>query len=165
MKPYKICDIADYVIIKLNKDEHFSLINLKLQKLMYYIQAWSLGINGCPLFVGKFEAWVHGPVSRELYDRFKPTKTLYSLIGIEDIANHNCEEAIAIEDKDFVDYILENYAGFSGVELESMTHSEEPWIEARGEIDLTAKCTNEISEETMKSFYGKKWQKINGTAC
>lgn len=64
MKPYDVNDIADYVILSLNGDEDYSLINLKLQKLMYYIQAWSLGINGKPMMNGKFEAWVHGPMHR-----------------------------------------------------------------------------------------------------
>ena len=56
MKPYDVNAIADYVILSLNGDEDYSLINLKLQKLIYYIQAWSLGINGKPMMNGKFEA-------------------------------------------------------------------------------------------------------------
>ena len=73
--------------MSLNGDESFSWINLKLQKLIYYIQAWSLGINKEPMMNARFEAWVHGPVCRQLYERFKSTKSLYSVISKEDIEN------------------------------------------------------------------------------
>ncbi len=52
--------VVDYNISKTRAEEaNVSLINLKLQKLLYYIQAWSYGINQKPLFDGEFEAWVH----------------------------------------------------------------------------------------------------------
>lgn len=74
---YDINDVADYVILRLNQDEENNLlINLKLQKLLYYIQAWSLAIRGRIFFEGEFQAWVHGPVSPTLYNRFKTNKSL-----------------------------------------------------------------------------------------
>lgn len=45
MKPYDVNTVADYMIQRLNVDEEINLINLKLQKLLYYLQAWSLGIH------------------------------------------------------------------------------------------------------------------------
>lgn len=127
---YDINDVADYVILRLNQDEENNLlINLKLQKLLYYIQAWSLAIRGRIFFEGGFQAWVHGPVSPTLYNRFKTNKSLYSQITTDDVVNKNV--SIREEDMDFINYILENYAGFTGVELENMTHREQPWQEAR----------------------------------
>ena len=80
-----IHDIADYVILRIKtEDKYASLINLKLQKLLYYIQAWSYGINKRPFFNGDFEAWIHGPVNRDIYNRFNRTKYLYSEINIDD---------------------------------------------------------------------------------
>lgn len=160
MKPYDVNIVVDYVIMSLNGDESFSLINLKLQKLMYYIQAWSLGINKVAMMDARFEAWVHGPVCRQLYNRFKETKSLYSVITKEDILNVNAADEIASDDKEFIDYILENFARYSGTQLESMTHSELPWIEARGGVGQMEHCENQISEETMKDFYGKKYEEI-----
>ena len=61
-----IHDIADYIILRVkSEDKNASLINLKLQKLLYYVQAWSYGINKKSMFTGDFEAWIHGPVNRE----------------------------------------------------------------------------------------------------
>jgi len=160
MKPYDVNDVADYIIMSLNSDESFSLINLKLQKLVYYVQAWCLGIQSVPFMSGRFEAWVHGPVCRPLYDRFKDSKSLYAYIGVEDVRNRNAKAIFEQEDVEFMDYILENYARFSGTQLEAMTHSEKPWIDARKGAAPMDKCENEITQDSMREFYGKKYSEI-----
>ena len=102
-----IHDITDYIILRVKSEDRFaSLINLKLQKLLYYVQAWSYGINKKPMFDGEFEAWIHGPVNREIYNRFNSTKYLYSEINIDDCMNHNV--SLSSEDAEFIDFILEN---------------------------------------------------------
>ncbi len=59
---------------------------LKLHKLLYYCQAWSLAFGRGPLFPqNSFQAWVHGPVSRAIYDRFVQTKAMYSPVGLADV--------------------------------------------------------------------------------
>lgn len=162
MEPYDINTIADYIILRLTSDEENTLINLKLQKLLYYLQAWSLGINNERFLNCEFEAWVHGPVSRDLYNRFKASKTLYSFISKNDVDKENTSYmGIDEKDKNFINYILDNYAGFSGTELEAMTHKDLPWIEARHGIGPMDSCNQVISEDTMKEFYGKKWSEIN----
>ena len=47
------------------------ITNLKLQKLVYYAQAWYLALHGKRLFPAEFQAWVHGPVCHSLYQRFR----------------------------------------------------------------------------------------------
>lgn len=160
MKPYDVNTIADYIIQCLNVDERMDLINLKLQKLLYYLQAWSLGINNEPFLKSSFEAWVHGPVCKELYDRFKETKSLYSFITLSDLLDINPKTKIDPADVEFINFILENYAGFSGAELEVMTHKEKPWIEARNGLEPMERGNRIISEESMSAFYGEKWKQI-----
>lgn len=160
MKPYDVNDIADYVILSLNSDEDYFLINLKLQKLMYYIQAWSLGINGAPMMNGKFEAWVHGPVCIELYNRFKDTKSLYSSITNDDVINKSPKDKFNPEDVEFINYILENYARYSGSQIEAMTHSEDPWINARKGYGPMERCHVEITQEAMRDYYEKKYKEL-----
>lgn len=159
-RPYPVNDVTDYVILSLNGDERFTLINLKLQKLVYYIQAWFFGINKEKFMDAEFEAWVHGPVCRQLYERFKDSKSLYATIGIEDVIDKNAKDKFATEDIEFIDYILENYARFSGSQLEVMTHTEIPWIEARGNANPMDKCNGVITESSMKAYYGKKYEEI-----
>lgn len=153
-----IHNITDYIIDRLTSDEEMSLIHLKLQKLLYYVQAWSLGIEGCTMFDGKFQAWAHGPVNREIYDRFSD-KSLYGFITRNDIRNNNV--TLSFADKDFINYILDNYAGYSGTQLEQMTHEETPWIEARRGFSPEARCTREISEHTMQVYYAQRWKELN----
>ena len=155
---YDINDITDYVILSLTQDDKPTLINLKLQKILYYLQAWHWGIYNEPLFKGEFQAWAHGPVNVEIYNRFKDTKTLYSFICFNDVINH--EPDIESNDKDYIDWILENYAPFTGVELERMTHNEEPWRIARNGIGQWEICKNIISESSMKKYYGKRWEEL-----
>ena len=182
MKPYDVNTVADYMIQRLNVDEEMNLINLKLQKLLYYLQAWSLGIHKERFMNCTFEAWVHGPVCRTLYDRFKGDKSLYSFITSADVQNKNPQCCIEPEDLEFINFILDNYAGFSGTELEVMTHREKPWDnyagfsgtelevmthrekpwqEARRGVAPLERCTKEISDASMRDFYGKKWEKIS----
>lgn len=162
MAQYDVNLITDYVIFRLTSDEKSKLINLKLQKLLYYVQAWSLGILNRRFINCTFEAWVHGPVCRQVYDRFKVSKNLYSFISSCDIVCKDFE-AISSKDKDFIEYILDNYAGFSGIQLENMSHRELPWIEARQGLNPMEHCENVVSEDVMRDFFGKKWSKINGT--
>lgn len=161
MRPYSINDIADYILLKLNADEDCYVVNLKLQKLLYYVQAWNFGKNHDAFIKGDFEAWIHGPANRELYDRFKDTKTLYSLIGKEDIQNKEVANSIDPEDSEFIDLILDNYASYNASDLERMTHKEDPWIIARKGYGPLDRCTNVISSESMIAYYGKRWDEIN----
>lgn len=149
---YQINEIADYVIVRLKNEDSSSLVNLKLQKLMYYIQAWHLAFYDKALFDGKFQAWIHGPVSRELYDRFKDTKSLYSEVELSDIVTKDFEH-FDENTKAHIDNILEAYAQFSGYQLEIMTHREEPWIAARKGFDPMERCENEIDENLMTQYY------------
>lgn len=155
-----IHDITDYIILRVKSEDRFaSLINLKLQKLLYYVQAWSYGINKKPMFDGEFEAWIHGPVNREIYNRFNSTKYLYSEINIDDCMNHNV--SLSSEDAEFIDFILENYLKYSGAELERLSHNEMPWIETRGDLNVNERCDKVITPELMIEYYGKNGKLLN----
>lgn len=160
MKPYDVNLIADYIILRLDEDEGMSLSNVKLQKLLYYLQAWSLGIHKKRFLNCDFEAWVHGPVVREIYDRFKNTKSLYDLITKDDVENNNPTTTISNRDIEFINFILDNYARFSGVELEYMTHKETPWIDARKGFNSLESCNEKIQEALMQDYYGKRWKEL-----
>lgn len=152
---------ADYVISAMLADgEHGTLSNLKLQKLLYYIEAWHLGILGTRFYNPQvsFRAWVHGPVNKQIYERFVDSKYLYSQITLNDRQIENPQ--LEGEDKEFVDYILDNYGQFSGVELEAMTHNEAPWMEARQGCGPFEACDNRISVDTMKAYYQQRYEQL-----
>lgn len=125
-----------------------SMSNKKLQKICYYAQAWHLALfNNEPLFREKFEAWVHGPVCRELYN-------VYKEFGWTNIECGKMGKAIEDTEKlEFLKVIYNTYGGFDGDELESLTHSEEPWLEARRNLEEWEPSSEYIKEETMMKFY------------
>lgn len=145
-----IDDVCDYIISKTDQD---GLSILKLQKLLYYCQAWFLAFGRGRLFDGKFQAWVHGPVNRQIYDRFKDSKLLYSSVSAENINPGFSYDKLTTDERAQIDAILGVYAGFTGDQLESMAHQEEPWVSARGGIPLHERCENEIDEKIMEDYY------------
>lgn len=150
-----IHDVCDYVIDNvINSGEVLS--NLKLQKLLYYIQAWHLVFEDTSLFDNKFEAWVHGPVSRDLFDRFSSNKSLYSDIHLDDIRDNFSPASLNEETRSHINRVLSVYAKFSGSQLEEMTHREEPWAKAREGVQPWERCSKVIDEQVMKSYYSAR---------
>jgi len=155
-------DVCDYVIVRLAEGGE-KLNHLKLQKLMYYIQAWHLAFYGRALFAGKFQAWIHGPVSRELYDRFVESKSLYSTVGREDVRAEFDQNSIPDTARAHIDSVLEVYAPMTDSQLEDMAHEEDPWMEARRGYAVTQRCEAELSEKTMKEYYAKRYKSKTNT--
>ena len=55
--------VAEYFLLLVDDDAGDVMTNLRLQKLVYYAQAWRLAILDEALFEDDFEAWVHGIAS------------------------------------------------------------------------------------------------------
>lgn len=146
---YRIVDIANWFLHKGNG----KMEQKKLQKLCYYAQAWGLVFIGKKICDCEFEAWVHGPVSRELWYDLKS----YGYANIE--KSHFDSIAKPIDDsetKAVLEDVWATYGGFTGFQLEMLTHSETPWIKARGETPKDAPSNNCIDINVMKDFYISK---------
>jgi len=134
----------------------------KLQKLLYYLEAWHLVHFEKPLLEESFEAWVHGPVVPELYRKLKAFG-FNNLEVVNDEYDNIDKEAEAIlernsigpEQKELIQGVLDRYGSLTSFELELLSHSEAPWIEARKSIPPHVPCNNEISKERMRDFYSK----------
>lgn len=125
---------------------------MKLQKLCYYSQGYFLAYNdGKALFPDDFEAWVYGPVVRDLYQKYKrfEWKAIDDEIVAEEIVSD--EDALA-----FLDVIVESYGRFDGAALSTMTPREEPWIDARGGIPDTEGSDAIISKASMHRYFQKQ---------
>lgn len=138
--------VADFLLDEC-RERGEVLTNLKLQKLLYYSQAWYLALNNKALFEEDFEAWVHGPVLPSQYYRFRghqwrPIDDLIIHPGhiSFDISSHLCE-------------IVDVFGSESAVALELMTHQERPWIKARGGIARDEPSNSKISKDSMRDFY------------
>lgn len=134
------------------------LTNLKVQKLIYYVQAWNLAVNKESLFDDDFEAWVHGPVIRSLYDSFK---SFGSKPIILELGENYCEEFYArLNDKTKVifDDVIEVYFPETAYKLEQMTHNELPWQKARDGLPPYEPSNNIIQKQWMLDYYSSKIQ-------
>ncbi len=148
--PNKISDIL--IIQSRGRGEH--LTNLKLQKLLYYTQAWHLALYDRALFSEDFEAWVHGPVLPSQYHRFKHN----SWRPIMDNVYGPPRTGVGYLDR-HIGEILNVFGVETAAALELMTHREAPWLEARRGLLPEASSTAPISKELMKKFYKRLAEK------
>lgn len=138
-----VFDVAEYILNKLQ-----TTTAMKLQKLCYYCQAWSLVWDGKALFDEDFQAWGSGPVCRELYDHYHDGFVLKA----EDIKGTGYE--FSEEELEVMDAVLEYYGDREAFWLHQLTMMEEPWRLARSGVRPGERCTNVISKESMQEYYG-----------
>ena len=133
---------------------------LTLQKLLYYIQGNYAAIYDKPLFDALCEAWVHGPVYRNVYNLFRDFK--YNPIDDDRFVPLK-ESALPLtpEAKEVVDRVLDTFGMYSGKVLESITHKEAPWLDARKGFLPDETSHAEISLDAMKSYFKKVDEKYN----
>ena len=131
-----------------------SLSVLKLHKLLYYVEAWHLVFFNTMLFDEDFEAWVHGPVCRKIFNRFKSSKFMYSPITSDDLSLVQASDIQNYQDVIYhIENVLNTYGNLTGPQLEELTHMEEPWRKARGNLAPNQPCENIISKEFMRNYY------------
>jgi len=138
-----VFDVACYIMSKVKQ-----CTTMKLQKLLYYCQAWYLVWNERPLFRENIEAWANGPVIRELYNYHKGLFTITD--SMMNLGNPNRLSKEQMED---VDTVLEAYAPRSSQWLIEQTHLEKPWQEARKGLSPNERGHVVISHAAMAEYY------------
>jgi uncharacterized phage-associated protein len=150
--------ISKYIIAKYDNVGDL-ITNKKLQKLLYYIEAWSL-VHLDSLIDEDFEAWVHGPVIPSLYQEYKHFS--YSPIVLKyekDIDSSKYIKSFEIESKlnqsyfTLIDAVLNKYGILSSRELELLSHSENPWLTIRKNLSPIDNCSDIISKKMIKEYY------------
>lgn len=129
------------------------MTNLKLNKLVYYTQAWHLALLDRPLFEEQIEAWVHGPVIPELYGEYK--RYGYHPILEDNLDLESMRQQFNVAQQDLLGDIIEVYFPKSAYELEQLTHDEDPWILARNGLKPDVASHNVIEHGVMKRFYAQ----------
>lgn len=141
-----IKDAAKYFLSLNDPEVGGSVTHLKLQKLCYYAQAYSLALKDKVLFDEKFQAWKHGPVSRTLYDEYRTNDA-------RGIPKPEVVPTINEEEKSILDFVWKKFGKYDAMYLRDLTHSETPWMKARGELNDTDWCDCPIEEEEMVFYY------------
>ena len=115
------------------------ITNLKLQKLLYYVQGLAMQIFNKPAFNNKIVAWTYGPVIKEIYQKYKNQEN-----GIkEEDQNINISDGL---DK-IIDLVIDSYGTIEASRLIDLTHEEEPWINTIQ--------NEEITLEKIKDYFNK----------
>ena len=138
-----VFDVASYIL-----ENTGPISAMKLQKLAYYAQSWNLVWDEEPLFENRIEAWANGPVCPSLYESHK---------GLFKVEAENFPQGSAANltapQKDTIDKVLDFYGDKSAQWLSDLTHSEAPWLDARGELAPTARSNIEITQAAMHEYY------------
>jgi uncharacterized phage-associated protein len=142
--------LADFVLKNYGPMSH-----LKLQKLLYYCEGYHLAYFESPLLHEEFEAWVHGPVCVPIYDLLKGSSVLYTDVSFG--GEHNPDEVLqnelASKQIEIIKETLLTLSPWMDSELETATHREQPWIDARGGIPASQRHNGVISKVTMMNYY------------
>nr|VFK10583.1 MAG: Uncharacterized phage-associated protein [Candidatus Kentron sp. LPFa]VFK27150.1 MAG: Uncharacterized phage-associated protein [Candidatus Kentron sp. LPFa] len=132
-------DVAEYFLAMADDDSDIS--NMKLQKLVYYAQAFHLAMFDKPLFDEEIEAWTHGPVCPTIYHEYKR----FGRNPIEYEHNRSFN-LFSKEQTDLLDEVNDVFGRFSAGTLRNMTHEDAPWKEMEEYAGV-------IEKERMKVFY------------
>ena len=136
-----VFDVATYILKK-----KAPITAMKLQKLVYYSQAWSLVWDEKPIFEEEIQAWRHGPVVSELYQAHQGEFKLSQL-------PYGSESNLTDDEKETIDSILETYGDKSSQWLSDLTHMESPWIDARKGLPVNSCSQTKITLASMMEYY------------
>ena len=142
----KIEVIARYFVINL-KD----ITNLSLQKLLYYAQGFYYALFHEALFTDTCQAWTYGPVFPEIYRTYKINGTNPIELPKEEYEKDLSE--LTTRERDFLDAIISAFGSYSGSVLINITHKEQPWLNARGSLLPSDRCTNIIKLDDIYSYF------------
>ena len=137
-------DVARYLLWLADR-ERTGLDHLKLQKLVYYAQAFHLAYRDEPLFTEPLHAWRYGPVSPDLWSRYRYTR------GHLRPPEHSGEEQLDERSRDLVEMVYERFRDLPASDLVRRTHDEWPWQEAMKRADNGG--SDVILPEAMRAYY------------
>ena len=137
-------DVAQYILEKQGE-----MTTIKLQKLVYYCQAWGLVWTESPLFDERIEAWANGPVAPDLYSAHRGMFSLSSSSGI------GSSGRLSERDKQVADSVLRTYGDKTAQWLVQLTHMEPPWKDTRAAAYAAPgeRCDEEITRASMAEYY------------
>jgi uncharacterized phage-associated protein len=143
---YSATNVAKYFIYLSSQafvgdnKEREGITNLKLQKILYFAQAYYLAKFDKPLFNNTIEAWEYGPVVPDVYRKFKD-------YGGNPIISEKDESSLSEKDKGILKEVWETFGGYSASRLVDISHAHTPWKDAYASKDKT------ISNKSLGEYY------------
>lgn len=153
----KIDSVVKYLLINCSE-----ITPLALQKLLYYAQGFYKVFNGEFLFKEDCEAWIHGPVYRNIYYKYKN----HGFNPIEESITEYGSIKLSENEKEVLDSIIANFGCYSGKILERMTHLEAPWRVTRKGLSDDEGCDRIIDKQLIADYFNEiklKYKMLNVT--
>jgi uncharacterized phage-associated protein len=142
-------EVARYLLQLAAQEPEPELVSpQRLQNLLYYVQGWSLGVRGEPMFPEPIQAWRQGPVIPKVHSCFADC-------GSGPIPLPTTSPQFSDEDRAFIDSIWSGYKIHSAARLREMTHSEPPWTIAFGACSPGQACGGEVTHEAMLRYFAR----------
>jgi uncharacterized phage-associated protein len=163
-RPYSSKTVANTIIKASQRFEIKALTPMKLQKLVYYCEAWCLALNGNSLITDEIEAWTYGPVISDIYHEYKgfgdtPVDSLANELAIVNGQLSLSEPVVPDEDFEslgLIQSVLERYGSLSAIQLSNMTHQDgEPWKIVADEYPDSLPRNIVIPKELIKDCFGR----------
>jgi len=142
MNKVTVFDVANYIINKIG-----TLTAMKLQKLVYYSQVWSVIWDENELFNEEIQAWANGPVVKELYNEHKGEFRI-----TKEFARGN-KNKLSKNQKENINKVLDFYGKKSAQWLSELTHNELPWILARKGLQPDERGERVINLASIQEYY------------
>lgn len=142
-------EVSNYILGFQNIENNLYISHLKLQKLLYYSQAYHLAITDTALFTEDIVAWKYGPVELTVYEVYKKYKS--ELIPPAEDAKTACSQsAISANSIKVITQVMDAYGQLSAIGLMERTHREAPWKDAYSKGEGTV-----IPKEVLQRYYKK----------
>ena len=172
MTTVNIKDFARYMCLVMLQSG-MTVSPLKLQKLLYYQQAWHMVFFGREntLFDCAPEAWVNGPVYPVIYKIYRDKVSgMCDHLGYQDFGciEQDASDVCAVllgglglseTENELLMRVIMLYGSKTQNQLIFMTHSEKPWSEARGTLRPFERSDRVISMDTMYAYYNERYQR------
>lgn len=154
--------VADYFLLKADYAAGDCITNLRMQKLCFFAQVWSVVATDSPIFDDRIEAWALGPVMPKLYRRFRKYK--WQSIDPAEAKNKRFQR-LAEAQLEILQQVWDVFSAMSPRQLVHLTHAHAPWQDAYGDRPSGRACDEEITIDAIRQFYGKKGTKWLQKGC
>ncbi len=148
----KAIEIARWFINRVDRAAGEAMTHLKVQKLLYFADAYHMANFNKSIFEEQFEAWAHGPVVTEVWRQFKSYQ--WDAIKLQPPAKIRDAELL-----NYLETVYEKFGKLGAKRLEEITHEHAPWKDARGNLPPEAKCNAIISKIAIMDFYAERINK------
>lgn len=134
-------EVASYILDRLNAIDTWTL-----QKLVYYCQAWCLGIYKTKFINDTFKDYANGPVNKRLFDTHRGKRIVRG-------DDYQLTHSFSDSEKRHMENVIATYGNEDGDTLRRYTHSEKPWRETRGALHDGESDNKDIADELMMEYY------------